>query len=105
LLQGIHFGPDLDRSYGGNGVVYQRPHIQFRAELIGGKLFRRWVTASDLVALSLLQARLIELGRPIKIVEGKSVVSASDTARSALRSEADMRGTPAHVRLGPKAVF
>jgi hypothetical protein len=70
LLQGIHFGPDLDRSYGGNGVVYQRPHIQFRAELIGAKLFRRWVTASDLVALSLLQARLIDLGMPIKIVEG-----------------------------------
>jgi len=101
LLQGIHFGPDLDRSYGGNGVVYQRPHIQFRAELIGAKLFRRWVTASDLVALSLLQARLIELGKPIKIVEGKSVISASDAARSALRSESDMRGTLGHVRLGP----
>ena len=70
LLQSIHFGPDLDRSYGGNGVVYQRPHIQFRAELVGSQLFRRWVVASDLVALSLLQARLIELGRPIKIVEG-----------------------------------
>ena len=68
---GIHFGPDLDRSYGGNGVVYQRPHIQFRAELIGGdNHLSRWVAASDLVALSLLQARLIELGRPIKIVEG-----------------------------------
>ena len=67
LLQAIHFGADLDRSYGGNGVVYQRPHIQFHAELIGSHLFRRWVAASDLVALSLLQARLIELGRPIKI--------------------------------------
>ena len=101
---GIHFGPELDRSYGGTGG-FQRPHVQFSTELIGGDRFRRRVAASGLVALSLLQARLIELGRPIKIVEGKSVVSASDTARSALRSEADMRGTPAHVRLGPKAVF
>jgi hypothetical protein len=32
--------------------------------------FIRWVTASDLLALSLLQARLIDLGMPIKIVEG-----------------------------------
>jgi hypothetical protein len=33
----------------------------------------------------------------------KSVVSASDAARSVLRSEADMRGTLGHVRLGPFA--
>ena len=73
LLQGIHFGPDLDRSYcvdrshcwtGGD----PRPHIQFR--WTGGDRFIRSVTASDLVALSLLQARLIDIGMPIKIVEG-----------------------------------
>jgi hypothetical protein len=70
LLQGIHFGPDLDRSYHATDG-YQRPHIQFRAELIGGdNHLYRWVAASDLVALSLLQARLIDLGRPIKIVKG-----------------------------------
>ena len=74
LRQGIHFGPELDRSYGGTGG-FQRPHIQFRAELIGGdNHLSRWVAASDLVALSLLQARLIELGRPIKIVEGANSV-------------------------------
>ena len=66
LLQGIHFGPELDRSYGGTGG-FQRPHVQFSTELIGGDRFRRRVAASGLVALSLLQARLIELGRPIKI--------------------------------------
>jgi hypothetical protein len=74
LLQSIHFGPDLDRSYwvdrsycrtGGD----PRPHIQFR--WTGGDRFIRWVTASDLVALSLLQARLIDLGMPIKILAGR----------------------------------
>ena len=35
-----------------------------------GDRFIRWVAASDLVALSLLQGRLIDLGMPIKIVEG-----------------------------------
>ena len=69
LLQSIHFGPDLDRSYHGTGG-HPRPHIQFRAEVIVANHLTRWVTASDLVALSLLQARLIELGIPIKIVEG-----------------------------------
>jgi hypothetical protein len=73
LLRGIHFGPELDRSYGGTGG-FQRPHVQFSTELIGGDRFRRRIAASDLVALSLLQARLIELGRPIKIVEGANYI-------------------------------
>jgi hypothetical protein len=73
LLQGIHFGPDLDRSYHLDRSYYRagghpRPHIQFR--WTGGDRFTRWVTASDLVALSLLQARLMDLRMPIKILEG-----------------------------------
>ena len=73
LLQGIQFGPDLDRSYHIDRSYYRagahpRPHIQFC--WTGGNRFIRWVTASDLVALSLLQARLIDLGKPIKVVEG-----------------------------------
>jgi hypothetical protein len=67
LLNGIHFGPDLDRSYYRTGG-HPRPNIQFH--WTGGNRFTRWVTASDLVALSLLQARLIDLGMPIEIVEG-----------------------------------
>ena len=67
LLNGIHFGPDLDRSYYRTGG-HPRPNIQFH--WTGGNHFIRWVTASDLVALSLLQARLIDLGMPIKMVEG-----------------------------------
>jgi hypothetical protein len=61
LLQGIHFGPDLDRYYYAT-VGHQRPPIKFHTESIGSNHFTRWVTASDLVALSLLQARLIDLG-------------------------------------------
>jgi hypothetical protein len=67
LLQGINFGPDLDRSYhldsyraGGN----LGPHIQFR--WTGGDRFIRWVTASDLVALSLLQANQDFGGRLVR---------------------------------------
>jgi hypothetical protein len=67
VLQGIHFGPDLDRSYYPTGG-HPRPHIQFH--WTGGDRSIRWVTASDLVALSLLQARLMDLGKPIKVVEG-----------------------------------
>lgn len=73
LLNGIHFEPDLDRSYYVDRSHYRtgghpRPQIQFC--WTGGNRFIRWVTASDLVALSLLQGRLIDLGMPIKIVEG-----------------------------------
>ena len=60
---------EAQHTLGGTGG-FQRPHVQFSTELIGGDRFRRRVAASGLVALSLLQARLIELGRPIKIVEG-----------------------------------
>ena len=82
LLQGIHFGPDLDRSYHLDRSYYRagahpRPHIQFH--WTGGDRFIRWVTASDLVALSLLQARLMDLGKPIKVVEGDWC---GDTVRS-----------------------
>ena len=37
-----------------------------------------------------------------RVLINQSVVSASDAARSALRSEADMRGVLGHVRLVPK---
>ena len=75
-------GPDLDRSYHLDRSYYRasghpRPHIQFR--WTGGDRFIRWITASDLVALSLLLARLMDLGKPIKVVEGDWC---GDTVRS-----------------------
>jgi hypothetical protein len=88
LLNGIHFGPDLDRSYDLTGS-HPRRHIQFH--WTGGDHFIRWVTASDLVALSLLQARLIDLGRPIRILEGDwcgdTVRSRSDHCAAPVRSD------------------
>jgi len=36
-----------------------------------GNLDSRWVDAKDKLALSLLQARLIDLNLPIKIAEGQ----------------------------------
>ena len=67
LLQSIHFGPDLGRSYHPNSIR-QHPHIEFRwTSRIGVPISG---VASDLVALSLLQARLIEIGKPIKILKG-----------------------------------
>jgi hypothetical protein len=76
LLSGIHFGPDLDRSYHPSSV-HQRPHIEFR--WTSGIGVPRSVIASDLVALALLQARLMDLGKPIKIVKGDWC---GDTVRS-----------------------
>ena len=67
LLQGIQFGPDLDRSYHPSSV-HQRPHVEFR--WTSGIGVPSSVIASDLVALSLLQARLMDLGKPINVVEG-----------------------------------
>jgi len=66
LLAGIHFGEELDRF-----PHDRRPHIHLQAARIGNNHFTRWVTASDMLALSLLQARLIDLKRPIKIEQWK----------------------------------
>ena len=60
LLERIDLGPDLGRS--GDG-----PHLQFREG--GGNQFdySLHAHASDMLALSLLQARLIDLHLPIKV--------------------------------------
>ena len=60
LLEGIDLGPDLGRR--GDG-----PHLQFREG--GGNQFdySLHAHASDMLALSLLQARLIDLRLPIKV--------------------------------------
>jgi hypothetical protein len=64
LLDKIDLGPDLGRS--GDG-----PHLQLREG--GGNQFdySLHAHASDMLALSLLQARLIDLQLPIKIEEWK----------------------------------
>jgi len=64
LLERIDLGPDLGRR--GDG-----PHLQFREG--GGNPFdyALHVHASDMLALSLLQARLIDLQLPIKVEEWK----------------------------------
>jgi hypothetical protein len=60
LLEGIDLGPDLGRR--GDG-----PHLQFREG--GGNQFdySLHAHANDMLALSLLQARLIDLRLPIKV--------------------------------------
>ena len=62
LLQSIHFGADLDRE----PLNQMRPHIKFSGKSTAQSHFRR-ATASDPVALSLLQARLIDLHLPIRV--------------------------------------
>jgi hypothetical protein len=64
LLDKIDLGPDLGRR--GDG-----PHLQFREG--GGNQFdySLHAHASDMLALSLLQARLIDLQLPIKVEEWK----------------------------------
>ena len=64
LLERIDLGPDLGRR--GDG-----PHLQFREG--GGNQFdySLHVHASDMLALSLLQARLIDLHLPIKVERWK----------------------------------
>jgi hypothetical protein len=64
LLDNIDLGPDLGRMAGG-------PHLQFMEG--GGNQFdySLHAHASDMLALSLLQARLIDLRLPIKIEEWK----------------------------------
>ena len=62
LLSYIDFGPTLQT---GNA-----PQLEFHCgEVIGDS--SSWVTAKDELSLSLLQARLIDLGMPIRIAEGK----------------------------------
>ena len=64
LLERIDLGPDLGRR--GDG-----PHLQFKEG--GGNQFdySLHAHASDMLALSLLQARLIDLHLPIKVEEWK----------------------------------
>jgi len=64
LLEKIDLGPNLGRR--GDG-----PHLQFKEG--GGNPFdySLHVHASDMLALSLLQARLIDLQLPIKVEEWK----------------------------------
>jgi hypothetical protein len=64
LLEKIDLGPNLGRR--GDG-----PHLQFKEG--GGNPFdySLHVHASDMLALSLLQARLIDLQLPIKLEEWK----------------------------------
>jgi hypothetical protein len=63
LLSNIDFGPNLQS---GNA-----PRLEFHCGERPGDS-SSWVNAMDELSLSLLQARLIDLGMPIKIVEGKS---------------------------------
>lgn len=62
LLDGLDLGPDL-------GSPRQGPHLAFEEGAYPGDN-SRWVQASGKLALSLLQARLIDLRLPIAIVEG-----------------------------------
>jgi hypothetical protein len=61
LLCNIDFGPNLQT---GNA-----PRLEFHCGERPGDS-RSWVNAMDELSLSLLQARLIDLGMPIKIAEG-----------------------------------
>ena len=61
LLSNINFGPKLGSA--------RSPHLEFHGPgMPGGS--SEWVTAKDKLSLSLLQARLIDLAIPIKIVQG-----------------------------------
>ena len=62
LLDGLDLGPDLDSPRKG-------PHLAFEEGAYPGDN-SRWVRASGKLALSLLQARLIDLRLPIKIAKG-----------------------------------
>ena len=62
LLDGLDLGPDLDSPREG-------PHLAFEEGAYPGDN-SRWVQASGKLALSLLQARLIDLRLPIKIAQG-----------------------------------
>jgi hypothetical protein len=61
LLSNIDFGPSLR--------TRDAPQLEFHCgEVMGDS--SSWVNAKDELSLSLLQARLIDLGMPIKIAEG-----------------------------------
>ena len=60
LLSQIDVGPKLGSARG--------PLLEFHGPGIPGGS-SEWVTAKDKLSLSLLQARLIDLGIPIEIVE------------------------------------
>ncbi len=62
LLKGIDLGPKLSSARGS--------FLEFHEVTGPGGSESLFVNAKDRLALSLLQARLIDLGMPIKIVEG-----------------------------------
>lgn len=62
LLDGLELGPDLQSAR-------QGPHLAFEEGAHPGD-DSRWVQANGKLALSLLQARLIDLKLPISIVKG-----------------------------------
>lgn len=64
LLDGLELGPDL-------ASARQEPHLVFQEGAYPGDN-SRWVEANSKFALSLLQARLIDLKLPIKIAKGHS---------------------------------
>jgi hypothetical protein len=63
LLHDVHIGPNLDRFNQGQG----RPYIEYRTHRISSYRSRSRYRASDMLALSLLQARLIDRKLPIRI--------------------------------------
>ena len=65
LLDDIDLGPDLDSAREG-------PHLAFEEGAYPGDN-SRWVQANGKLALSLLQARLIDLNLPIGIAKGAPV--------------------------------
>jgi len=62
LLRDIDVGPNLNSAL--------RPQLQFHSNAHPGDN-SCWVNAADKLSLSLLQARLIDLGMPIKIAAGE----------------------------------
>jgi hypothetical protein len=62
LLEDVDLGPDL-------GSPREGPHLAFEEGAYPGDN-SRWVQASGKLALSLLQARLIDLRLPLQIAEG-----------------------------------
>jgi hypothetical protein len=63
LLDDLDLGPELDSAREG-------PHLAFEEGAYPGDN-SRWVNASGKLALSLLQARMIDLNLPIKVAKGR----------------------------------
>jgi hypothetical protein len=61
LLSNIDIGPDLQTANAPQLEFHEGPHPGNNSS---------WVNAKDELSLSLLQARLIDLGMPIKVAEG-----------------------------------